>query len=116
MGVGKITNRIVRELIEKIVVTKKRGDKTYLLKDEEEYIVSKSEIDGAHGLPRDISSFTNELQQVIRDVGKQIIGNGIQPQYSQKYAHRFIQHVNIEGKESEEQKRRMRTGMIKLRA
>ena len=61
MGVGKITNRIVREVIEKIVVTKKRGYITYLLKDEEAYIVGTSEIDGAHGLPIYIQTFTDEL-------------------------------------------------------
>ena len=42
MGFGKITKRIVRELIEKIVVTKQRGNKTYPLKDEGEYIVATS--------------------------------------------------------------------------
>ena len=44
-----------------IVVTKKRK-KTYPLKDEEAHIVATSEIDGAHGLPRDIQTFTDELQ------------------------------------------------------
>ena len=35
MGVGKITKRIVREVIVKIIVKKKGENKTYLLKDEE---------------------------------------------------------------------------------
>ena len=34
MGVGKITRRIVIEVIEKIVAKKKRINKTYLIKDE----------------------------------------------------------------------------------
>ena len=42
VGVVKITKRIVREVIEKIVFTKKRVNKTYLLKDEEAYIVATS--------------------------------------------------------------------------
>ena len=71
MGDGKLTKRIVREVTEKIVVTKKRGNKIYLLKDEEAYIVATLEIDGAHGLPRDIQTFTGELQQVLHDVGDQ---------------------------------------------
>ena len=58
MGVGKITKRIVREVVDKIVVTKKRINRTYLLKDKEAYIVATSEIDGAHVLPRDIQTFT----------------------------------------------------------
>ena len=55
------------------------GNKTYHLKDEEAYIVATSEIDGAHGLPRDIQTFTNGLQQVLHDVGGRSIGNGIKP-------------------------------------
>ena len=35
MGIGKITKRIVREVIDKIVVKGKRGNKTYLIKDKE---------------------------------------------------------------------------------
>ena len=42
MGVGKITKRIVRDVTEKIFINTKRGNKTYLLKDEEEYIVETS--------------------------------------------------------------------------
>ena len=51
MGVGKITRLIVREVIEKIVVKGKMGNKTYLIKDKEAYIVETSEIYGAHGIP-----------------------------------------------------------------
>ena len=35
IGVGKITNIIVREVIDKIIVKKKSVNKTYLLKDKE---------------------------------------------------------------------------------
>ena len=75
MGVGKITKRIVIEVIAKIFVKNKSENKNNLIKEEESYIVATSEIDGAHGLPRDIETFTNELQQVLHDVGKIIIGN-----------------------------------------
>ena len=54
MGVGKITKIIVIEVIYKIVVKKKKGNKNYLIKEEESHIVETSEIDGAHGPPRDI--------------------------------------------------------------
>ena len=47
-----------------------------------------SEIDGY------IYTFTNKLQQVIHDVGKKIIGNGIKPQSSPRYARRLIWCVN----------------------
>ena len=44
--------------------------KTYLLKDEEAYIVATSEMESAHGLPRDIICLANELQQVLHDLGR----------------------------------------------
>ena len=59
------------------------------------------DIYGAHGIQRDIVSFTNELQQVLHAVGKQIIGTVIQQKYSKSYARRFIQRVNIEEEEAE---------------
>ena len=35
------------------------GPKTYLLKDDEAYIVATSEIDGTHGTPRDTTILAN---------------------------------------------------------
>ena len=80
MGIGKITKRIVREVIDKIFVKGKGGNKTYLIKDKEAYIMETSEIYGAHGIPIDIQTFTDELQEVLHDVGEQIIGNVIKPE------------------------------------
>ena len=57
------------------LVKKKYGRETYLLEDQESYIVATSEIYGAHGLPRDARSLVNELQQVLYGVGKQLIVN-----------------------------------------
>ena len=114
MGVGKITKGIVREAAEKIVVKKKRGNKTYLLKDEKTYIMTTSEIDGSHGIPRDIHKFTDKLQRVIHDIGGQSIGNGINPSSAQRYACRLIQRVNRTEEGEEGQKRRMRIGLIKV--
>ena len=70
--------------------------KTYLLKDKKAYIVATWEIDGAHGLPRDVVRLTNDLQQGIHKVGKQSISNGIKAKSAQRYAHWVIQHVNKE--------------------
>ena len=41
---------------------------------------------------------------MLHGVGKQIIGNGIQPKSAQRYAHRVIQHVNREQEEAYGQK------------
>ena len=46
-------------------------------------------------------SLTNELQQVIHNVGKQNISNGIQSKYTQRYDHRVIKRVNREEEEAE---------------
>ena len=44
--------------------------------------MATSEIDGGIGLPRYIVNLASELQQVIHDVGKQIIGNAFQPKFA----------------------------------
>ena len=73
-----------------------------------------SEIDGAHGIPRDIQTFTDKLQLVLHKVGGRIIGNGIKPASAQRYAHRLIQRSDRNAERSEGQKRRTRTDLIKV--
>ena len=63
--------------------------------------MATSKIDGAHGIPRDIETFTNTIQQLLHDIGKKIIGNGIKPQPTKRHACRLIQHVNRKEEESE---------------
>ena len=100
-----ITHTLVRNIT---------GPKTYLLKDEEAYIVEISEIDGTRLLPRDTTSPANKLQQVIHDVGKWIIGNITKHKSAQRYAHRVIEWVNKEEGKTEGRKRKTKTGMIKV--
>ena len=76
---------MIKEVIAKIVVKKKSKNKTYLIKDKEAYIVAKSEICCSHGLPRDKTSLTNELQQVLHYVGKKSISNKIKSKSAQIY-------------------------------
>ena len=73
---------------------RKSGNKTYLIKDEEAHIVTTSKIDGAHGLPRYISTFTNKLQQFLHEVGQRIISNVIKSESAQRYACRVIHRVD----------------------
>ena len=101
-------------MIDKIVVTKKRGNKPYLFKYKEAYIVATSETDGSHVLPRCIQTFTDELQQVLHDLCGNIIGHEIKSSSSERYARRLIQRVNINEELSEGQKRIIITGMIKV--
>ena len=76
--------------------------------------MATSEIDGAHGLPRDIQTSTDELQQVIHGVGGQIISNGIKPESAQRYACILIQRVNRNEEGAEGKTQRMRTGKINV--
>ena len=77
--------------------------------------MATSEIDGEHGIPGDIQTFTDKLQQVLPYVCGGRIGNGIKPSSAQSYARRLIQCVNINEEGAEGQKRRTITGMIKIR-
>ena len=56
--------------------------------------MATSEIDGAHGIPRDIQTLTDKLQKVLHDIGGRIIGNCIKIASEQMYACRLIQCVN----------------------
>ena len=76
--------------------------------------MTTSEIDGAHRLPIDIKTSTNDIQQVIYDLVQKIIGNAIKSEAAQRYSRRVIQIVNREEEEAEGQKRKTITGMIKV--
>ena len=88
-------------MIDKIVVNKKRRKETYLLKNEDVYIMATSEIDGAHGIPRYLQNFTNELQQVLHELILKIIGNGIKKESVQSYSRRLIKYLNKDEKRTE---------------
>ena len=73
IGVGKITKKIVRKAITLTVAKNHPGPKTYLLNNKEAYMVSKSEIYGAHGIPIYVISLANEKQHVLHGLGKRRI-------------------------------------------
>ena len=77
-------------------------------------MVETSEIDGAHGLPRDTTSLTNDLKQVLHYIVKKIISNVIKHKYTQRYALRVTEWVNKEEVKVEGKKRKTKTGMIKV--
>ena len=70
MRLGEIRSKTVRKTITENIIRFKVGHETHLLKDEEAYIVSTTEIEGAHGLLRDTSTISDELQQVLYGVGR----------------------------------------------
>ena len=74
MGVGKMPKRTVREAIAKIITKKKSGNKVYLLKDKEAYIVATSEMDGAYRLPGYAIILAKKIQHVLHGVFKLSIG------------------------------------------
>ena len=70
MRLGKIRSKTVRKTITEKIVRFEVGHENHLLKDEEEYIAATTEIEGAHGLPRDTSAISDELQKVLYGVGR----------------------------------------------
>ena len=61
MSLGKISNTTVRKTTTENIAKNKLGHKSYFIKDEEAYIVETIEIEGAHGLPRDNTTISNEF-------------------------------------------------------
>ena len=65
MSLGKICNTTVRKSIREKIVKQELGHNSYLIKNEEAYIEATKAIEGAHGLPRDISTISDELQKFL---------------------------------------------------
>ena len=83
-------------MITRTTVKNRLGRKPYIFKDEVAYIMASSEMEVAHELPRDATSLSNELQQVIHDLGKQKIGKEIKQNSAQSYTPIVIRRVNKE--------------------
>ena len=94
MSSGEISNRTVRKTITENIVKQNLGHESYLLKDKESYIVSTAEVEVAYGLPRDTTTISNELQQVLHGVGRREAKNTITPPSKLRYARRVIARVN----------------------
>ena len=73
-----------------------------------------TEIEGAHGFPRDTYTISDELQQVLHGVGRRDSNKIITPDSALMYARRVIARVNKEEDNAEGQKRKTRTGIIKV--
>ena len=71
-------------------------------------------MEGAHILPRDATRLANELQKVLRDIGKLRTSKELKHNYAQSYDQRVIKWVNKEEGKPEGQNRKMNTGMIKV--
>ena len=56
--------------------------------------MATAEIEGAHGLPRDTSTISDELQQVLHGVGRRDANKTITPDSALRYARRVIGRVN----------------------
>ena len=58
--------------------------------------MATTEIEVAHEIPRDTTSISNELQQVLHGVGRQDAKKTITPPSTIRYSHRVIARVNKE--------------------
>ena len=101
-------------MITENIIKQKLGHKSYLLKDKEAYIVAATEIEGAHGHPRDTNTISDELQQVMHGVGRRESKKPIKSRSALRYACRVIARVNKEEENAEGQKRNMTTETIKV--
>ena len=68
MSLGETSNKTGRNTKTEKIVKHELGHESYILKDKKEYIVATAEIEGAHGLPRDTNTISDELQQVLHGV------------------------------------------------
>ena len=64
--------------------------------------------------PRDTSTISDELQQVLHGVGRQDVTKTITPDSALRYARIIIARVNKEEDNAEVQKRKTRTGIMKV--
>ena len=95
MSLGEISNKTVKNTITEKIVKQELGHKSYLFKDKESYIVATIEIEGAHGLPRDTNTISDELQQVLHGVGRRYAKKIITPDSALRYARRVIARVLV---------------------
>ena len=58
--------------------------------------MTTTEIEGAHGLPRDTNTIYDELKQVLHGVGRRYANKTITPDSALRYARRSIGRVNKE--------------------
>ena len=76
--------------------------------------MATTEIEGAHGLSRDTTTISDELQQVIHGVGCRDSNKTITPDSALRYACRVIACVNKEEDDEEVQKIKTTKGIIKF--
>ena len=112
MSLGEISNKTVRKRITENIVKHELGHDSYLLRDKEAYIMETTEIEGAHGLPRDNTTIYNEIQQVLHGVGHRDVTEPITPDSALRHARRVIARVNKEDDNEEGHKIKATTGII----
>ena len=76
--------------------------------------MATTEIEDSHGLQRDTTTISDELQQVLHGVGRRDVAKTITPDSALRYARRVIAQVNKEEDNAEGQKRKTKTGIIKI--
>ena len=114
MSLGEISNKTVRKTITENIFKQELGHDSYLLKDKQVCIVATTEIEGAHVLPRDTTTISDELQQGLHGVGCRDVAKPITPDSALRYARRVIARVNKEEDNAGGQKRNTITGIIKV--
>ena len=111
---GEVSRSKVLEIIKISVQKIKVGRPTYLNRDEEALVVASAEIEGAHGLPFDVSTLGEDLQLVIKSVNTRQPTKQITPKASCKYTRSVIKRVNRIEDGHDNQRKKSRTGLLKV--
>ena len=112
---GGVSREMIKETIQGLLSTKKRGRPTLLTRDEEALMVAKAELEAVHGFPVPRRELGHRLNNLVRNLCS---ANNQRPDMQDKskkqYARRVVRRVNMLEPGMEGQKKHSKTGEIKV--
>ena len=105
----------VKQAIEGLLITKKRGRPTQLTRDEEALMVAKAELEAVHGFPvnrRELGHRLNDLVRELSSANNQM--SKINDKSKSQYARCVVQRINLVEPGIVGQKKKTKTGEINV--
>jgi hypothetical protein len=90
------------------------GRPTYLTADEEALVVASTEMKGAHSAPINRKMIGTQLSKIVSTLNLTKLERDVQVKSNLAYARKVIRRVNAKEEDMEGQKRKSRTGEIKV--
>ena len=113
---GGVSRERIKETIQDLLSTKKRGRPTLLTRDEEALMVAKAELEAVHGFPVNRRELGHRLNNLVGDLcsanNKQ--RPDMQDKSKKQFARRVVRRVNMLEPGMEGQKKKSKTGEIKV--